>query len=138
MSVLNAYESQVELAVDVFRSRTPQLINSLKDFLTFLPNTKCVEEVLSAAFYYLAETDPDSCLWLLNNPEQLKPELNIVELAAKLVHKRLESQGFILDQDFWFESGGRLYLHEKIDPELIVGNSTGNRIFLERLLQICH
>jgi hypothetical protein len=121
MCLSNTDEPHVELAIDVFKTQTPALVGSLKDFLTVLPNPKCVEQVLTTAIYQLAEADPDACRWLLRNPRYLEPELDLVEVAIKLALTKLQNQGLVLDQDFNFEPNSRLNVNEKVKAELMVG-----------------
>lgn len=136
MCLSNTDEPHVELAIDVFKTQTPALVGSLKDFLTVLPNPKCVEQVLTTAIYQLAETDPDACRWLLRNPRYLEPELDLVEVAIKLALTKLQNQGLVLDQDFNFEPNSRLNVNEKVKAELMVGNSAGDRLLLEEILLV--
>jgi hypothetical protein len=136
MCLSNTDEPHVELAIDVFKTQTPALVGSLKDFLTVLPNPKCVEQVLTTAIYELAETDPDACRWLLRNPRYLEPELDLIEVAIKLALTKLQNQGLVLDQDFNFEPNSRLNVNEKVKAELMVGNSAGDRLLLEEILLV--
>ena len=64
MCLAQTYDIHLELAIDVFKSQNPTLIISLKNFLTVLPNAKCVEDVLTAAIYKLAKTEPETCRWI--------------------------------------------------------------------------
>ena len=137
MCLLDTHEPHVELAIDVFRTQNPALVISLKDFLTVLPNPKCVEEVLTAAMYQLAETDPDACRWLLRNPFYLEPELDLVEVAIKLALTKLQNQGFVLGQDFKFEAKSRLQISDNAKTRLMIENSACDRLLLEEVLQVC-
>ena len=136
MCLPNTHEPHVELAVDVFKAQALPLVNSLKDFLTVLPNAKCVEEVLTEAIYQLAETYPDTCRWLLRNSCYLEPELDLVEVAIKLASTKLQNQGFVLGQDFNFEADSRLHISENAKARLMIGNSAGDRLLLEEILQV--
>lgn len=126
----------VELAIDVLKTQSKPLVNSLKDYLTFLPRPQCVEEVLTAALHQLAETDPDACRWILRNPDYLKPELELVDLTIKLALTKLQDQGFLVGQDFNFEPNGRLHVSEKAKVGLMVGNSACDRLLLEEILHV--
>ncbi|MEW6497305.1 MAG: hypothetical protein AB1589_33100 [Cyanobacteriota bacterium] len=137
MCLAKTYETHLELAIDVFKSQNPALIIALKDFLTVLPNPKCIEDVLTAAIYKLAKTEPDACRWILRNPCYLKPEVDLVELANQLALTKLQQQGFVLDQDFKFESNSHLQVTEKAKAGLMENNSVGDRLILEEILQVC-
>jgi len=126
----------VELAIDVFKTQTPTLVNSLKDFFTALPSPKCVEEILATALYQLADTDPEACRWLLRHPHYLKPELDLVELATQFALKKLQAQGFVQEQDFKFESNGKLDACDRAQFCLSTGSSTAEKLILEEILQI--
>lgn len=137
MSLTNTSLLHVELAIDVFKTQNPALLISLKDFLTVLPNPKCVEEVLTAAIYQLAETDPDACCWLLRNSCYLEPEVDLVEMARKLALTKLQNQGLVPGRDFKFEHNSRLQVSEQAKASLMVENSVGDRLLLEQILQVC-
>ncbi len=136
MCLAKPYETHIELAIDVFKTQKPALVIALKNFLTVLPNPKCVEDVLTTAIYALANTEPDTCRWILRNSYYLKPEVDLVEVARRLVLIKLQNQGFILDKDFTFESNSCLEITEKAKAELMMGNSVGECLLFEEILQI--
>jgi hypothetical protein len=121
----------------VLKSQNPALVISLKDFLTVLPNPKCVEEVLIAAIYQLAEVAPDACRWILRNSYYLEPELDLVELTMSLALKRLQDEGFELGKDFRVESHSRLHMAAEAKTRLMIEDSIGDRLLLEELLHVC-
>lgn len=136
MCLAKTYDIHLELAVDVFKSQNPALIISLKNFLTVLPNPQCVEDVLMAAIYMLAKTEPEACRWILRNSYYLKPEVDLVEFTSNLALTKLQNQGFILNQDFNFEPNRHLQVTEQAKAGLMVDNSDGDRLLLEEILQI--
>jgi hypothetical protein len=137
MCLSNTHEPHLELAIDVLKSQNPALVISLKDFLTVLPNPKCVEEVLIAAIYQLAEVAPDACRWILRNSYYLEPELDLVELTRSLALKRLQDEGFELGKDFRVESHSRLHMAAEAKTRLMIEDSIGDRLLLEELLHVC-
>jgi hypothetical protein len=137
MCLSNTHEPHLELAIDVFKSQNPALVVSLKDFLTVLPNPKCVEEVLIAAIYQLAEVAPDACRWILRNSYYLEPELDLVELTMSLALRKLQDEGFELGKDFRVESDSRLHMAAAAKTRLMIEDSIGDRLLLEELLQVC-
>ncbi|AFZ19259.1 hypothetical protein [Allocoleopsis franciscana] len=136
MCLAKTYDIHLELAVDVFKSQNPALIISLKNFLTVLPNPQCVEDVLMAAIYMLAKTEPEACRWILRNSYYLKPEVDLVEFTSNLALTKLQNQGFLLNQDFNFEPNRHLQVTEQAKAGLMVDNSDGDRLLLEEILQI--
>ncbi|NEP01478.1 MAG: hypothetical protein F6K58_23040 [Symploca sp. SIO2E9] len=136
MSQSEAYESYIELAVDVFKAQDQESIKFLKDFLTVLPNPTYIEQVLIAGIERLAETEPEVCRWLLHNYSFLMPEVDLVDLAIDWAITKLESQGFVLDQDFRVEANGQLYICEQAKAILLLGNSVKDRLFIEEILLV--
>lgn len=136
MCLAKTYDIHLELAVDVFKSQNPALIISLKNFLTVLPNPQCVEDVLMAAIYMLAKTEPEACRWILRNSYYLKPEVDLVEFTRNLALTKLKNQGFVLNQDFNFEPNQHLQVTEQAKAGLMTENSDGDRLLLEEILQI--
>ncbi len=137
MCLSNTHEPHLELAIDVFKSQNPALVISLKDFLTVLPNPKCVEEVLIAAIYQLAEVAPDACRWIWRNSYYLEPELDLVELTISLALRKLQDEGFELGKDFRVESHSRLHMAAEAKTRLMIEDSIGDRLLLEELLHVC-
>lgn len=135
MCLANTHKLHVELAIDVFKTQNPALVISLKDFLTVLPNPKCIEEVLTEALYQLAETNPDACCWLLRNFSYLEPELDIAETVMHLALTKLQKQGFVLGRDFEFQENSRLHISKTVKTRLMIENSASDRL-LEEILQV--
>ena len=136
MCLSDTRKLHIELAIDVFKTQNPALVIPLKDFFTVLPNAKCVEEVLIAAIYQLAETDPNACRWLMRNSCYLMPELDLAEVAMTLALTKLQNHGFLLGQDFNFEPNSQLQLSENAKTRLMIENSTCDRLLLEEILQV--
>lgn len=126
----------IELAIDVFKTQNLALLVSLKDFLTVLPNPRCVEEVLITAIYQLAETDSDACRWLLRNSYYLEPEVDLTELTLNLALTKLQNEGFVLGQDFSVELNSRLHISTEAKNRLMIENSKCDHLLLEEVLQV--
>jgi hypothetical protein len=136
MCLSDLCEPYVELAMDVFKAQNKALLKSLKDFLTGLPNSSCVEKVLTTAFQQLAVMDSEACRWLLRNSCLLLPEVDLVEQAIQLAQTLLQAQGFVLDQDFSFASSGRITLRTKGRARFYEENSVYDRLLLEEIIHI--
>jgi len=129
-------ESYVELAVDVLQAQHREYIQALKDFLTVLPNPRLIELVLTKAIYQLAEIDREACRWILRNSAYLMPELDVRDYAVQWVCCKLQSQGFIFNQDFWFAEPLKLELTKNAELELCQNLSIGDRLILEEIFNI--
>jgi hypothetical protein len=123
----------VELAVAVFKTQNKALVNSLKNFLTLLPNSQCIEEVLKAAILQLPATDPKACLWLLHNSYCLDPEFDLIKFVIESVTAQLQDRGLVLDRDFWFGPDDRLYLNEQGKAAAIAKELSRKDALLEEL-----
>ncbi|MGL4499015.1 MAG: hypothetical protein ACRC2M_04195 [Planktothrix sp.] len=129
-------QSYVELAVDVLRAQNQQYIQALKDFLTVLPNPRWIEWVLIQAIYRLAEIDREACLWVLHHSDNLMPELDVNNYAVQWVCFKLQSEGFVFNQDFWFAAPLQLELTKNARLELWQDLSIGDRLILEAIFKI--
>ncbi|HEY9865325.1 MAG TPA: hypothetical protein V6D21_14220 [Candidatus Obscuribacterales bacterium] len=129
-------QSYVELAVDVLRAQNSEYIQALKDFLTVLPNPLWIEWVLIQAIYRLAEIDREAGLWVLDHSDHLMPELDVNNYAVQWVCFKLQSQGFIFNQDFWFATPLQLELTKNARLELWRDLSIGDRLILEAIFKI--
>lgn len=134
MCLSESHEPHVGLAIDVFKTQNLALVVSLKDFLTVFPNPRCIEEILIAAIYQLADVDPDACRWLLRNCSYLEPEVDLMELTINLALKKLENEGFVLGRDFSLESNSRLNISEAAKMRLMIEDSVCDRLLLEEIL----
>ncbi|MFB2918756.1 MULTISPECIES: hypothetical protein [Aerosakkonema] len=136
MCASSTYQLDIELAIDVFKTKNLAMLVALKNFLTVLPNPKCIEEVLTVAFYQLANIDMDSCRWLLRNHYYLMPEMDVLYLAKAFAIAKLENCGFVYGKDFQFDYQDKLQLNEWAKRRLLQDNSTVNSLLLEEVLQI--
>lgn len=140
MLICHIYELYIELAIDVFKTQKMELVHFLKDFLAGLPNSKCIEEILTNAIYLMAETDPDGCRGILRNYSHLEPEISLPDMARQIASKKLVSQGFLIGKDFGFESNGKLVFNPKnstnLKSILMTESSPGDRLLIEEILQV--
>lgn len=128
------YDAFLRVAVDVFKTRNPEAIRSLKKFLTALPSPSYIREALLQAIYQLAEQEPETCQWILHHCQHLEPELNLIEIAQQIATEQLQSQGLILTQDFNFTAGGKLEASEPTKATLLEEVSIGDRLVIEEIL----
>jgi hypothetical protein len=104
-----SYETHIELAVAVFKTQDRGLVTSLKNFLTLLPSSQCLEDVLKLALCQSAVSDPKACRWILNNAACIEPELDVIHFVLESVMTQLQSQGLVLNQDFWLGSDSQIH-----------------------------
>jgi hypothetical protein len=123
----------IELAIAVFKKHDKALVNSLKNFLTLLPTSNCVEDVLKSAICQLAASDPEDCRWLLRNAPCLEPELDLIQFVMETVSTQFQNEGFKLDRDFWFDPCDRLCLNIRGKATIIVDGLSGEFSLLENI-----
>lgn len=133
MAELPNYNVFRGIAVDVFKTRNLDAIQSLKKFLTALPSPSYIREALLQAIYQLAEQDSESCQWILRHHQHLEPELNVIEVAQQIATEQLQNQGLAIDQDFSFTADGKLEAVRSIKAALFK-MSIGDRLLLEEVL----
>lgn len=131
------YQSSIEISIDVFKAKKESLLNSLKDFLTCLPNPKVIETVLAIAIYRLAEIDPETCRWILKHPHYLMPELDLVAFAAQVAAVKLESYGLSQERALRLEGSRKFHISKAAKEILCKGdNCAGERLLFEEILKL--
>lgn len=116
MSVPDELRDYVDLSIDILKAQDPEAIQALKQFLTVLPDTTWIGNILSIAIDQLAEDAPDACRWLLRHPEYLQPEFDLPQKIQHDLLETLQNMGFIAGRDFQIEQ--RLQLSEELKTEL--------------------
>ena len=133
MNLLADAKPYLEIAIDVLSSKDLRSILALKNFLAIFPSPD-IEETLKVALYRIAETDPDTCRWLLRNRIYLMPELDIIELANNFMENNFKRQNLTLNREFKFEQNRKLYLNEQAHADLEIEISACDRLLLEEIL----
>jgi hypothetical protein len=90
--------SYANLAVDVLKNQKQPLAKSLKSFFKKLPETDITPEILTTALDKLADSDPETCrwiIWILQNSYELKPYYEFIEQSIDLTVSKLETKGIV-------------------------------------------
>jgi len=118
----NKYAEQtVSIAVNLISSRDLETIQTLKRFLTYIPSSTGIKQILIAAVTQLSETCPETTCWLLQHPEYLQPELNISDIVISNLSTKLSSWGFVYNRDFCFDKNGKLVMSQS--AEILLSNT---------------
>lgn len=96
----------ISIAVRLISSHNSCNIKTLKNFLYVMPDPRCVRDVLTAAVLKICTTSVDTTCWLLQNPEPLRPEIDVRELISQYLSETLHDYGVIQDQHYTFEQDG--------------------------------
>jgi hypothetical protein len=131
---LSNYPAFSGIAVDVFKTRNLDAIQSLKKFLTALPSPSYIREALLQAIYQLAEHDLETYQWILRHHQHLQPELSLIQVAQQVATEQLQNQGLAINQDFSFTVEGKLEAIESVKAALFKRVSIGDRLLLKEIL----
>ncbi len=87
--------SYANAAIDILNNQEQPLGKSLKNFLSTLPRNDLRADILKTALLQFAESNPATCrwaLWILQNSDDLKPYLHLMEESWDVITKKLEKQ----------------------------------------------
>lgn len=127
-------ETLKEIAIEVFKTRQPKALPSLKKFLAALPYPKCIRNVLLVAIKETIEDDPDVGRWVLAHHALWRPELDLMAVAQQLALEQLQDRGWVLNQDFTFDQNGRLQANNAIIANLLTTAALQNQLLFEILV----
>jgi len=112
------------------------LMRFLKELITTLQASEPTVDVLTKVMYQLAETDLDTCRWVLDNFYDLEAYLELVEKIAKFATQILIDKGFIPGQDFSANPAGGILIKKKASTTLMEEVAAFDRLLLEDILQV--
>ena len=112
------------------------LMRFLKELITTLQASETTADVLTKVMYQLAETDLDTCRWVLDNFYDLEAYLELIEKIAKFATKILIDKGFIPGQDFSANPAGGILIKRKASAVLMEETAAFDRLLLEDILQV--
>ncbi|HEY9851919.1 MAG TPA: hypothetical protein V6D28_20770 [Leptolyngbyaceae cyanobacterium] len=100
-------EKAIKIAISLLKRKSPENIQKLKSFLTFIPNPNHIKDVLVTAVIELIETHPESAFWLFQYSELLDPEIQVKDIIVSELTKKLFSWGYT-SEDFYFTNNYNL------------------------------
>jgi hypothetical protein len=111
-------DKAVMIAVSLLKRKNSPHIQTLKRLLTFIPNPNHIKDVLKTAVLELIYTCPQSALWLYQHPEVLEPEIQVREIIAEELQRKLLDWGYTPD-DFYFTVYPELEVSESAKTDLL-------------------
>jgi hypothetical protein len=129
------YQLYVEIATDVLQIQNKDQLKALKNFLNTLPSPTDIEAVLTEAVNQLAEIDREAYDWVLQHPDYLMPELDLVSVAQHLVISTLKQQGLIPQQDFDFTPEGQLKINAAAEMALFLNCSETESLLIQEVFK---
>lgn len=133
---LERFNFHIELVIDALKRQSKALVALVEDFLTTLFGSEYTTDILTAAMFQLAETDPYTCRWALRNFYDLKLHRDITEGVVMFAAKKIIGLGFLLGQDFSVTSNGGILIKKYASAALREGTSASDWLFLEEILQL--
>ncbi|MEM9165193.1 MAG: hypothetical protein AAGC54_19285 [Cyanobacteria bacterium P01_F01_bin.4] len=107
------------VTISVLQTQTPQALEPLKAFLSFLDNPKDIEQTLLQAIYDCALNGDTTFKWVLQHRASLKPALDLDRFTRQLILNKLTAQGFTLGPDFKFDLQTQLLLTPRAQASLL-------------------
>ena len=133
---LERFNFHIELVIDALKRQEKTLITLVEEFLTTLFGSEYTADILTAAMFQLAETDPYTCRWSLQNFYDLKLHSDITEGVIMFAVNKLIAKGFIFGQDFSVTATGGIFINKYAKAALIEHTSASDWLFLERIMQL--
>lgn len=93
-------------------------------------------DVCTKAMYQLAETDLETCRWVLDNFYDLEAYLELIEKNIKFATQILIEKGFIPGQDFSANPSGEILVKRKASAALVEEIAAFARLLIEDILQV--
>ncbi|HEY9664272.1 MAG TPA: hypothetical protein V6C65_37995 [Allocoleopsis sp.] len=98
-NIVQEFEIYLNWTVSILKTQDPQVINSFKQEASYRLSPEQLKDILIAALYQLAETEPEVFVWALHNydPEfYIEVRYRIAVAAAR----QLIRQGLVPGTDF--------------------------------------
>ena len=112
------------------------LMKFLKELITTLQASELTADVLTKVMYQLAETDLDTCRWVLDNFYDLESYLELIEKIVKFATQILIEKGFIPGQNFSTNPAGGILIKRKASAVLMEETSAFDHLLLEDIVQV--
>lgn len=125
----------IELVIETLKLQKQLAVESLTTALTALLGSESTSDMLTAAVFQLAETDPDTCRWTLRTFSTLKFYLDLREEILIFATKKLIGKGFFLGQHFSFTATGKIAMTKNAQAALMAVTTASDWLFLEEILQ---
>jgi len=112
------------------------LIKSFKEFVTTLQASESTADVLRKVMDQLAETDLETCRWVLDNFYDLEAYLELIEKIINFATQVLIDKGFVPGQDFSANPAGGILIKKKASTTLMEEATAFDRLLLEDIMQV--
>lgn len=131
------FELHFDLIVKILKTQDISVVQSFKRGIKTLADPEYIQDVVIAAMYYLADSDPVAFIWALHNYD-----LNLyLELRWKTsLHavRKLINRGFVLGRDFSTLPCGGLAISPEAQKALMEDPVPCTMLLLQEVLQPNH
>lgn len=125
----------LKLVIEVLKLQEQSMVESIAVSLTTQLGSESTTDILTAAVFQLAETDPDICRWSWRTFSHLNFHLDLKEEILMFATKKLIGRGFILGQHFSLTGTGGIVMTKSAQAAFREATTASDWIFLEEILQ---
>lgn len=133
---LEPFKFDIDLIIDALKLHDKALLESFEVLFTTLLGSRYTRDILTAAVFQIAETDPETCRWALRNFYDLKLHGDITEGVRRFAIQKLIGKGFIFGQDFSVTLNGGILINKNARAALIEVTSASEHLFIEEISQM--
>lgn len=129
------FNRMVSLASNTMELQDLELVEAFLEALANRFGTEFASALLTAAVLQLAETDSDTCDWVLQNLYDPEAYAALSEGTRMFIVQELLRAGFALGKDFSVTHLGKLLLNEA--ATIVLENASAlDRLLLQDILQV--
>lgn len=133
---LEPFKFDIDLIIDALKLHDKALLESFEVLFTTLFGFKYTTDILTAALFQLAETDPENCRWALRNFYDLTLHSDVTEGVRRFAIQKLIAKGLILGQDFSVTLSGGILINKNALAALLEVTSASEHLFIEEISQV--
>jgi hypothetical protein len=133
---MKGLEIHIQGTTSTLENEVEALVQLLKDLVKTMQASEQTGNVLVVVMHQLAEIDPDTCCWVLDNLYDLEAYLELIEKVMTFATQNLISKGFIFSQDFSANPAGGILIKRKAKAALMKDATAFDRLLLEEILQV--
>jgi len=130
------FKFHVDLVIDALKLQNKPLVKNVEELITNLLSYEYTNDIVMAALFELAETDPEIFRWTLHNFHDLNFPTEIIEQIVMFAINKLINKGLIFGRDFSVAANGRIFINQADKYALLDGISGNDALFLEEISQV--
>lgn len=136
LSYTEEFNLSVTLLVDIFQLRNKAIAESYRKTFTGLFSPEYTTDMILAAIFRLATTDPDTCQWILRNLSTLDACISLVEGTRNFVIQKLIGLDYVLGKHFSISYNGKVLISQDVESALLANVLATDKVFVVEALQV--